>query len=163
LLDPILISDSITVIESTTIHINRTISDHDLTYIVVNCGYHNVYFLTRTKIFIYTNIKVFLCKFLQIIHFVPLIFIFTLICAYSIFNILLYPPLRSPNQNDASAFDNSDKCNLLNEYFCSITDLQDDDIPLPDFDDRGPNPLTDITVVEQDIIDIISLKMVPLL
>jgi hypothetical protein len=46
---------------------------------------------------------------------------------------------------------------LLNEYFCSITDLQDDDIPLPDFDDRGPNTLTDITVVEQDIIDIISL------
>jgi hypothetical protein len=26
-----------------------------------------------------------------------------------------------------------------------------------DFDDRGPNTLTDITVVEQDIIDIISL------
>jgi hypothetical protein len=47
-----------------------------------------------------------------------------------------YPPLHSPNQNDASAFDNSDKCNLLNDYFCSITDLQDDDIPLPDFDDR---------------------------
>jgi len=46
---------------------------------------------------------------------------------------------------------------LLNDYFCSITDLQDDDIPLPDFDDRGPNTLTDITVVEQDIIDIISL------
>jgi hypothetical protein len=68
-----------------------------------------------------------------------------------------YPPLRSPNQNDASAFDNSDKCNLLNDYFCSVTDLQDDDIPLPDFDDRGPNTLTDITVVEQDIIDIISL------
>jgi hypothetical protein len=31
------------------------------------------------------------------------------------------------------------------------------DIPLPDFDDRGPNTLTDITVVEQDTIDIISL------
>ena len=41
LLDPILVTDSITVIESTTIPINRTISDHDLTYIVINCGYHN--------------------------------------------------------------------------------------------------------------------------
>ena len=41
LLDPILFSDSITVIESTTIPINRAISDHDLTYIVVSCGYHN--------------------------------------------------------------------------------------------------------------------------
>ena len=46
---------------------------------------------------------------------------------------------------------------MLNEYFCSITDLQDEDIPLPDFDDRGPNTLTGINVVEQDIIDIISL------
>ena len=46
---------------------------------------------------------------------------------------------------------------MLNDYFCSITDLQDDDIPLPEFDDRGPHTLTDITVVEQDIIDIISL------
>ena len=41
LLDSILLSDSITVIESTTIQINRTISDHDLSNIVVNCGYHN--------------------------------------------------------------------------------------------------------------------------
>jgi hypothetical protein len=68
-----------------------------------------------------------------------------------------YPPLRSPNENDASAFDNSDKYNLLSDYFCSITDLQDDDIPLPDFDDRGSNTLTNINVVAQDIIDIISL------
>ena len=51
----------------------------------------------------------------------------------------------------------SDKYNLLNDYFCSITDLQDDNIPLPEFDDQGPYTLTDITVVEQDIIDIISL------
>jgi aspartyl/asparaginyl beta-hydroxylase (cupin superfamily) len=56
-----------------------------------------------------------------------------------------------------SAFDNSDKYNFLNDYLCSITDLQDEDIPLPDFDDRCPNTLTDITVVEQDIIEIISL------
>jgi hypothetical protein len=49
-----------------------------------------------------------------------------------------YPPLRSPNQNDASAFDNSDKCNLLSDYFCSITDLQKEDILLPDFHDRCP-------------------------
>jgi hypothetical protein len=68
-----------------------------------------------------------------------------------------YPPLHSPNQNDASTFENSDKCNLLNDYFCSITDLLDEDIPLPDFDDQCPNTLTDITVVEQDIIEIISL------
>ena len=69
-----------------------------------------------------------------------------------------YPPLRSLNQNDASAFDNSDKYNLLSDYFCSISGLQDDDIPLPDFDDRGSNTLTDINVVAQDIIDIIPIR-----
>jgi hypothetical protein len=45
----------------------------------------------------------------------------------------------------------------ITRYIHVSPDLQDDDIPLPDFDDRGPNPLTDITVVEQDIIDVISL------
>ena len=74
-----------------------------------------------------------------------------------------YPPLRSPNENDASAFDNSDKYNLLSDYFCSITDLQDDDIPLPDFDDRGSNTLTNINVVAQDIIiSIISHYLIPI-
>ena len=61
-----------------------------------------------------------------------------------------YPPLRSPSQNDTTAFDNYDKCNLLNYYFCSIADLQD-------FDDRVIDTLTDITVVSLDVIDIISL------
>jgi hypothetical protein len=46
---------------------------------------------------------------------------------------------------------------LLNDYFCSIADLEDEDIPLPNFDDRCPNTLTEITVVEQYIIEIISL------
>ena len=40
--------------------------------------------------FIYTHLKVFLCRFLQTIHFVPLIFILTFICAYFIFNILFH-------------------------------------------------------------------------
>jgi hypothetical protein len=55
-----------------------------------------------------------------------------------------YPPLHSPNQNDARAFDNSDKCNLLSDYFCSITDLQKEDILLPDF-----HPLMSIFIVFQ--------------
>jgi hypothetical protein len=43
----------------------------------------------------------------------------------------------------------SEKCNLLNEYFCSITDLHNDDIILPDFDDGGLNIVSDIVVVTQ--------------
>ena len=34
--------------------------------------------------------------------------------------ILRMSTLRILTQNDATAFDNSDKCNLLNDYFCSI-------------------------------------------
>jgi hypothetical protein len=37
---------------------------------------------------------------------------------------------------------------ILNKYLCSITDLEDDGIDLPDFDDRGCNTLTTIVVSE---------------
>jgi hypothetical protein len=256
------------VIESTTIQINRTISDHDLTYIVVNCEYHNDTSFKR-NVWLYNkgnydlfkqrvgdtdwggiinnqtdmdiSCNLFAKKFMQITHeCIPtncvtirpndkiwmtfeirkeirirdrlrkkyiknkigtnerkyknqrnkvnnlkklakenfyvsinesLSELKNTNCKqyWKTIKMLIkgegpsseYHPLRSPNQNDASAFDNSDKCNLLNDYVCSITDLQDEYIPLPDFDDRGPNTLTDITVVEQDIIDIISLLIGP--
>jgi hypothetical protein len=38
-----------------------------------------------------------------------------------------------------------------------MADLQDDDVSLQNFDDRGTDTLTDITDVSHDIIDIISL------
>jgi hypothetical protein len=38
------------------------------------------------------------------------------------------------------------------KYFCSTTDLEDDGIDLPDFDDRGCNTLTTIVVSEQDVM-----------
>ena len=46
---------------------------------------------------------------------------------------------------------------MLNYYFCTIADLQDDDVSLQNFDDRGTDTLSDITDVSHDIIDIISL------
>ena len=46
----------------------------------------------------------------------------------------------------------------INKYFCSITDLENDGVDLPDFDDRGSNTLTTIVVSEQDVID--ALKYV---
>ena len=48
LLDPILVTDSITVLEANTIPVDRSISDHDPTYIVVDCGYKNSKSYTRT-------------------------------------------------------------------------------------------------------------------
>ena len=41
LLDPILITDSIQYVDSDTIHIDRSISDHDGTYITIGNGYSN--------------------------------------------------------------------------------------------------------------------------
>ena len=41
LLDPILITDSIQYVDSDTMHIDRSISDHDGTYIAIRSGYSN--------------------------------------------------------------------------------------------------------------------------
>ena len=48
LLDPILVIDSTTVLEANTIPVDRNITDHDPTYIVVDCGYKNLKSYTRT-------------------------------------------------------------------------------------------------------------------
>ena len=44
LLDPILITDSIQYVDADTIHIDRSISDHDGTYITIRSGYSNYKF-----------------------------------------------------------------------------------------------------------------------
>jgi hypothetical protein len=68
------------------------------------------------------------------------------------------PPLRNPNVIFTSNlfYEGVEKCEILNKYFCSITDLEDDEIDLPDFDDRGCNTLTTIVVSEQDVIDVLN-------
>jgi hypothetical protein len=55
------------------------------------------------------------------------------------------------------SYEGVEKCGILNEYFCSITDLEDDGIDLPDFDDWGCNTLTTIVVSEQDVIDVLNV------
>jgi hypothetical protein len=69
------------------------------------------------------------------------------------------PPLRNPNDIVSSnlSYEGVEKCEILNKYFCSITDLEDDGIDLPDFDDRGCNTLTTIVVSEQDVIDVMNI------
>jgi len=54
------------------------------------------------------------------------------------------------------SYEGVEKCEILNKYFCSITDLEDDGIDLPDFDDRVCYTLTTIVVSEQDVIDVLS-------
>ena len=69
------------------------------------------------------------------------------------------PPLRNPNDIATSnlSYEGVEKCEILNKYFCSITDLEDDGIDLPDFDDMGCNTLTTIVESEQDVIDVLNI------
>ena len=69
------------------------------------------------------------------------------------------PPLRNPNDIVTSnlSYEGVEKCEILNKYSCSITDLEDDGINLPYFDDRGCNTLTTIVVSEQDVIDVLNI------
>ena len=60
-------------------------------------------------------------------------------------------------QNDTVAFTSEDKCDLLNNYFCSVTDLDNRDKDLPRFDDRTDATMTNVVVTEQDILDIIEV------
>jgi hypothetical protein len=46
---------------------------------------------------------------------------------------------------------------LTHERRDTGTDLEDDGIDLPDFDDRGCNTLTTIVVSEQDVIDVLNI------
>jgi hypothetical protein len=55
------------------------------------------------------------------------------------------------------SYEGVEKCEILNKYFCSVADLEDDGIDLPDFDDRGCNTLTTIVVSEQDVIDVLNV------
>ncbi len=264
LLDPILVTDSVSVLESNTIPIDRTISDHDPTYIVVDCGFKSGKSFKR-KVWLYNraNWELFRDRVSDTdwndiinqqatvdeacVHFTGTFMNIAQECIptnmvtirqndkiwmtselrremrvrdrlrkismknktpvkerkykqqrnkvnnlkkiakaefyvsiddslpdlkqsnskqyWKIMKLLLkgegcnndFPPMRSPTDANPTTFDNAQKGNLLNDYFCSISDLHDDDIPLPDFDDRGGNVLSSIPVILQDIIDVLSL------
>ena len=53
------------------------------------------------------------------------------------------------------AYDATQKSNVLNKYFCSITKLNDDDAVLPDFHDRCENILSQVIVTEREVIDML--------
>jgi hypothetical protein len=53
-------------------------------------------------------------------------------------------------------FEDQEKAQLLNDYFCSIASIDNDHKNIPYMTDRGPGILTEINVTEQDINDIIS-------
>jgi hypothetical protein len=68
----------------------------------------------------------------------------------------LQTPLSDPQNDFKLSYESIEKAEILNKYFCSISNLKDENKVLPDFDSRCLNVLSDIEVCEQDVIDIIS-------
>ena len=58
----------------------------------------------------------------------------------------LHSMIHSINFN--LAYDATQKSNVLNKYFCSITKLNDDDAVLPDFHDRCENILSQVIAIK---------------
>ncbi|CAG2233177.1 unnamed protein product [Mytilus edulis] len=46
------------------------------------------------------------------------------------------PPLRDPDHNFNLAYEGTEKSEILNKYFCSISNINDANKDLPEFDDR---------------------------
>jgi hypothetical protein len=46
------------------------------------------------------------------------------------------PPIQDPKNNYCLSYKGKEKADVLNKYFCSITNLVDENKSLPDFDDR---------------------------
>ena len=68
------------------------------------------------------------------------------------------PPLRTNETsiNDCYAFTNFEKCELLKSYFCSISNIDETSVPLPQFEDRSPTDLQEILISKEEIEDIIK-------
>lgn len=66
------------------------------------------------------------------------------------------PPLRDPCDGYNLLYDVSDKADISNKYFCSISTINDENIDLPDFPERCNIDLSEIVVTEQEVLDIIS-------
>ena len=71
-----------------------------------------------------------------------------------------FPPLQ--NIIDEQSFDNivvdeKDKCELMNKYFSMISKLDEENKPLPHFETKTENSISDIRITEQEIIDVIQI------
>lgn len=68
------------------------------------------------------------------------------------------PPLKTVNENgeESFAFTDLDKANVLNDYFVSISKLDEANATLPEYDIKTQNSLSDIQIEESEIVDVIS-------
>ena len=66
----------------------------------------------------------------------------------------IIPPLETPN--DSYAFTDLEKANLLNDYFCSISTIDDSNINLPEFNIRTDSWLLNVNIETSEVIDVLS-------
>ena len=70
------------------------------------------------------------------------------------------PPLHNSinDQNiDDIAYDDSDKCELLNKHVSSISKLNEENAILPQFDSKTNNIIHEIHIIENEIINVIQI------
>ena len=70
------------------------------------------------------------------------------------------PPLK--NSIDDENFDDivygdEDKCDLLNKYFSLISKLEEENVPLSDFDIKTNNVINEVFVTISEIVDILKI------
>ena len=71
-----------------------------------------------------------------------------------------FPPLQNIiNDKDLEefAYDDEEKCDLLNKYFSFISKLYEANVPLPDIESKTNNNITDLNVSVKEISDIIQI------
>ena len=66
----------------------------------------------------------------------------------------IIPPLETPN--DSYSFTDLEKANLLNNYFCSISTIDDSNINLPEFNIRTESLLLNVNIETSEVIDVLS-------
>ena len=63
-------------------------------------------------------------------------------------------PLETPS--DSYAFTDLEKANFLNNYFCSISTIDDSNINLPEFNIRTESSLLNVNIETSEVIDVLS-------
>jgi len=66
------------------------------------------------------------------------------------------PPLHNV-ENDSLIYNDTDKADLLNTYFCSISDLDDNYISPPSFATKTDERLTHITITCNDVLYVLQV------
>ena len=66
--------------------------------------------------------------------------------------------MRSDNTN--YAFSNEEKTNLLNDYFCGISSIDESNIALPNFDKQTNVVIPDIRILQSEVVDVLRILKV---